>query len=78
VIVAVALHALTSWARIAGGGLEWAMTPNWLLRGEYILYNIGGFPSTVVASATYPTLPSSYSWSNTNAGLARLGVSYKF
>jgi outer membrane immunogenic protein len=63
---------------VAGGGLEWAMTPNWLLRGEYLFYSLGGFPSTVVPSPNYPTLPSSYSWSNTNAGIARLGVSYKF
>jgi outer membrane immunogenic protein len=63
---------------VAGGGLEWAMTPNWLLRGEYLFYSLSGFPSVVVASANYPTLPSNYSWSNTNAGTARLGVSYKF
>src|SRR6516225_1019049 len=63
---------------VAGGGLEWAIAANWLLRGEYLLYSLSGFPSVVAASDNYPTSPSRYSWSNTNAGTARLGLSYKF
>jgi outer membrane immunogenic protein len=63
---------------VAGGGLEWAIAANWLLRGEYLLYSLSGFPSVVAASANYPTSPSRYSWSNTNVGTARLGLSYKF
>ncbi len=63
---------------VAGGGLEWAVTPNWLLRGEYFFYSLSGFPSVVVASASYPALPSAYSWSNTNVGIGQLGLSYKF
>jgi outer membrane immunogenic protein len=63
---------------VAGGGVEWAMTPNWMLRGEYLFYGLGGFPSVVVPSANYPALPSGYSWSNTNVGVGRVGLSYKF
>jgi outer membrane immunogenic protein len=63
---------------VAGGGLEWAITPNWLLRGEYLFYSLGGFPSAAVPAANYPASPSAYSWSNTNVGTARLGLSYKF
>jgi outer membrane immunogenic protein len=63
---------------VAGAGLEWAFTPNWLLRGEYLFYSLSGFPSVVAPSANYPALPSGYSWSNTNVGVARLGLSYKF
>jgi outer membrane immunogenic protein len=63
---------------VAGGGVEWAMTPNWMLRGEYLFYSLGGFPSVVVPSTNYPALPSGYSWSNTNVGVGRVGLSYKF
>jgi outer membrane immunogenic protein len=63
---------------VAGGGVEWAMTPNWMLRGEYLFYSLGGFPSVLVPSANYPALPSGYSWSNTNVGVGRVGLSYKF
>jgi outer membrane immunogenic protein len=63
---------------VAGGGLEWAFTPHWLLRGEYLFYGLSGFPSVVAPSANYPALPSGYSWSNTNVGVARVGLSYKF
>jgi opacity protein-like surface antigen len=63
---------------VAGGGLEWAMTTNWLLRGEYLFYSLSGSPSVVVPVANYPGFPSGYSWSNTNVGVGRLGLSYKF
>jgi outer membrane immunogenic protein len=63
---------------VVGGGLEWAMTTNWLLRGEYLFYSLSGFPLVVVPAASYPGFPSGYSWSNTNVGVGRLGLSYKF
>jgi outer membrane immunogenic protein len=63
---------------VAGGGLEWAMTTNWLLRGEYLFYSLGSSPSLWVPAVNYPGLPSGYSWSNTNVGIGRLGLNYKF
>jgi outer membrane immunogenic protein len=64
---------------VAGGGLEWMITPNWLLRGEYLYYSLESSPS-VVADSVKPTPlgASGYSWSNTNAGVARAALSYKF
>jgi outer membrane immunogenic protein len=63
---------------VAGGGLEWMITPNWLLRGEYLYYSLDGAPSAVAAAANFPGFPSGYSWSNTNASVARAALSYKF
>ena len=41
-----------------GGGLEWAITNNWLLRGEYLFYHFNGGPSVVVQSClNFPNLP---------------------
>jgi outer membrane immunogenic protein len=61
-----------------GGGLEWAITNNWLLRGEYLYYHFNGGPSVVTQSVAFPAFPSGYSWNNTTVSVARLGLSYKF
>jgi len=63
---------------VAGGGLEWMITNNWLLRGEYLYYSLNSSPSVVAGSGNYPGFPSGYSWSNTNVSVARAALSYKF
>jgi len=67
-------HAQGGW--VAGGGLEWMIADDWLLRGEYLYYSLNSSPSTVVGSAGAPG-PSGYSWSNTNMSVARAALSYK-
>jgi outer membrane immunogenic protein len=68
----------------AGGGLEWAMTNGWFVRGEYLFYHFNSAPSLVVAPVTTglaalaPQIPSSFSWSSTNVSTVRVGLSYKF
>jgi outer membrane immunogenic protein len=62
---------------VAGGGLEWMITNNWLLRGEYLYYSLNSSPSVVVSPGP-GALPSGYSWSSTNVSVARAGLSYKF
>ncbi len=63
---------------VAGGGLEWMITNNWLLRGEYLYYSLESSPSVVAVSGNSPGFPSGYSWSNTTASVVRAGLSYKF
>jgi outer membrane immunogenic protein len=65
---------------VAGGGLEWMITNNWLLRGEYLYYSLNSAPSAVAVSGAFPgsAFPSGYSWSNTNVSVARAALSYKF
>jgi outer membrane immunogenic protein len=63
---------------VAGGGLEWMITDKWLLRGEYLYYNLGNSPAIVVGAANHPGIPSGYSWSSTNVSVARMAMSYKF
>ncbi|WP_291573173.1 outer membrane beta-barrel protein [Bradyrhizobium sp.] len=65
---------------VVGGGLEWAITNNWLLRGEYLYYRLNSAPNVVAQSAnlTFQSSPSGYSWSSTNVSVARAGLSYKF
>ncbi len=63
---------------VAGGGLEWMISPNWLLRGEYLYYSLNSSPSVVAGNGNFPGFPSGYSWSNTNVSVARAALSYKF
>lgn len=64
-----------------GGGVEYAITNNWTVKGEYLYYDLGG-NSYVVNGNWYWT--STTGWvapivKKDNAGsLARIGVNYKF
>ncbi len=62
---------------VVGGGLEWALTQNWLIRGEYLYYGLGDASATVVVPSN-PAFPSGFLWHNTGVQEARLGLSYKF
>jgi outer membrane immunogenic protein len=73
-----AAFSSTQGGWVAGGGLEWMITNNWLLRGEYLYYGLNSSPSVVAGSANFPAFPSGYSWSNTNVSVARAALSYKF
>jgi len=65
----------TGWT--VGGGLEWALTRNWLLRGEYLFYRLGSESGTG-NSAAFPAFPSGFNWNAIDIHVARVGVSYKF
>jgi outer membrane immunogenic protein len=62
---------------VVGGGLEWKMAGNWLVRGEYLFYRLGGASATGT-SVNFPAFPSGYVWSNMNINEGRVGLSYKF
>jgi outer membrane immunogenic protein len=66
----------TGWT--AGGGVEWMLTPNWILGAEYLYYQFGG------ASATgfFPSAPvvpaANFTWDNLQIHEVRARVSFKF
>ena len=62
---------------VLGGGLEYALTSHWLLRGEYLFYRFGS-QSATAASTAFPAFPSNFSWDATNMHVARAALSYKF
>jgi outer membrane immunogenic protein len=66
-----------------GGGLEYALTQNITLKGEYLYYNIGSRDSLVTGNAGVRANPSLdayfYDYKTTTAGsILRAGVNYKF
>lgn len=63
---------------VVGGGVEWAMTRNWSLRGEYLYYRLYSGQTAIVPAAGFPANPSSFSFGDTSVSVVRAGLSYKF
>jgi outer membrane immunogenic protein len=60
-----------------GGGVEWALAPNWIVRGEYLFVDL---PSTTY-TAVNPAIPLSFitaTHGDLHESIARVAVSYKF
>jgi outer membrane immunogenic protein len=68
----------TGW--VAGGGLEYALSHNWSIKGEYLHLDLGSFNyhSPLIAPAG---VASGYSWSThvrNSEEVARVGINYRF
>ena len=74
----------TKTGYVVGGGAEWMLTPNWLLRAEYLHYGFDSSSSLplVFATATDACAPGACFWnvnsSRQNIDTVRVGLSYKF
>jgi outer membrane immunogenic protein len=66
----------TGWT--VGGGLEWAVTDRWTVKGEYLFVNLGSVAtwSPATGFAGYANGPGASS--DLTAHIARGGVNYKF
>ena len=76
-------HRFTDSGLAAGVGLEYAVTPNILLRTEYLYYAVGSTNSaSVCASAPFPCGaafgPITYKWTTDDIQEVRAGISVKF
>jgi outer membrane immunogenic protein len=60
----------------AGAGLEYALTPNWILRGQYMHLSFENKDVTITTSAGVPFNGFSARYS-ASADIAQVGVSYK-
>ena len=70
----------TSLGYTVGGGLEWVIIQHFLLRAEYLYYQLSSAQSVVAQDITgnWPTFPSNYVWGNTSVNTVRVGLVYKF
>jgi outer membrane immunogenic protein len=59
-----------------GAGIEYAMTNNWTIRGEYLYVNLGSV-SFIAANNLFPTFASANN-ATLKESIVRLGVNYKF
>jgi|SRR5579864_53 len=77
----------------AGAGLEWMITEHWLLRGEYLFYDLSsGQSANSISTSTFlglctiknpncraPQLATAaFSWANMSVNEVRAALSYKF
>jgi outer membrane immunogenic protein len=70
-------HTQVTWA--AGGGIEYAITNNWSIKGEYLyLATRETFTSTGVGAGTAAGLTFSNSHTDPGVHTAKFGVNYRF
>jgi outer membrane immunogenic protein len=74
----------------AGAGLEWMITEHWLLRGEYIFYDLSSSQNAnstnnltfkglcILGQCPPPQATASFSWANMSVNEVRAALSYKF
>ena len=67
----------TTTGYVLGGGLEWAMAKNWVIRGEYLYYSFDG-ESASARHSPGPPLKANFDWSDSDVHSVRAGLSYKF
>ena len=69
-------NARTGW--VAGAGIEAMLTANWIVRAEYLHYDLGNVTSTLNL-LQLPAFPQSATWSHSfRYDTVRVGLSYKF
>jgi outer membrane immunogenic protein len=67
----------TGW--VAGLGLEWMVTPNWLIRGEWLHVDVGNSSGVLVIPTTTVGTTQTLAWSrDLTIDIARFGIAYKF
>jgi len=63
---------------VAGVGGEWAFTPNWIARVEYLHYDLQGASASGIPRVGFPGERSTFTYSDLRIDTVRAGVSYKF
>jgi outer membrane immunogenic protein len=81
IVSTAAKDTVTTWT--VGGGIEWAFTPNWSIKGEYMFIglddSLGSCGSATVASgATVGGGPFCFGHAFDGIHTAKLGVNYRF
>ncbi len=70
----------TGWT--AGGGLEWALSPHWSIKGEYLFVSLASksLRETALATCCVGPAPASFNanFSRTNFNIVRVGLNYQF
>ena len=68
----------TRYGWTIGAGVEYALSQNWFLRGEYLYIDLGKFGYTDIQA---PAAPAGFTWNTeaeTKAHVARLALTYRF
>src|SRR5260370_24589083 len=64
---------------VAGAGIEAMLAANWMVRAEYLHYDLGNVTNTLNLVGTITSGPESATWSRSfRYDTVRAGLSYKF
>ncbi|MDC7789557.1 porin family protein [Rhodoplanes sp. TEM] len=66
---------IATWT--VGGGVEWAMSPNWSIKAEYMYIGLDE-TQTVAFPATVPSFAASYDTEFNGIHTAKVGLNYRF
>src|SRR5262245_29396223 len=67
----------TGW--VAGAGLEWMITPNWLIRGEWLHGDVGNSSGVLNIPTNVVGRTQTVAWNrDLTFDIARFGIAYKF
>lgn len=79
-LVSVGTSTRTAVGWTVGGGVEYALTPNWTVKGEYLYADLG-HGSSFTTAETFGGVANgytSYHQARLTENLARIGINYKF
>ena len=63
---------------VAGAGLEWMITPNWLIRGEYLHVDVGNSSGVLNIPTGVVGTTQTVAWNrDLTIDIARFGIAYK-
>ena len=64
---------------VAGLGLEWMISPNWLIRGEWLHVDVGNSSGVLNLATSTPGVTQTVAWNrDLTIDIARFGIAYKF
>jgi outer membrane immunogenic protein len=64
---------------VAGAGLEWMITPNWLIRGEWLHVDVGNSSGVLNIPTGIVGRTQTVAWNrDLTIDIARFGIAYKF
>ena len=67
----------TGW--VAGLGLEWMISPNWLIRGEWLHVDAGSSSGVLIIPTGTPAVTQTTAWNrDLTIDIVRFGIAYKF
>jgi outer membrane immunogenic protein len=69
----------TNAGYVVGGGVDWApWNNNWIVRLEYLYYDLGGAAATATFQSPLTGVAANPRWKDLVVQTARIGLSYKF
>jgi outer membrane immunogenic protein len=67
----------TRFGWVVGAGVEWAFSPNWSVKGEYLHVDLGSSNVTMLDPVNFPLDRATYHF-RSEFDAVRVGINYRF